>query len=427
MQLENLLKGKTDCACGKPHLCPIDTVIIEKGVCKRLPALTAEYQNILLVADENTYRVFGAQVEKTLGEKVANTLVYKRDGVLVPDEEAIAEMQAALNACEEDRKCSLIVGVGSGVINDLCKYVSFERKLPYYIMATAPSMDGYASKGSALILNGMKVTLTCDVPKAILSDTDVLKDAPFAMIQSGYGDIIGKYSCLNDWKLASVALNEYLCDFIWDSTYAVVEQTVAYADGLKNRDEKSVGALMEALVAVGIFMAYVGNSRPASGSEHHLSHYFEIVGVLKKEEYLSHGIDVCYSAIETAELREKLLAIDTLDGFENTFDKAKYEKEIRRVYGSLAEEIFALQEKVGFYKTDRLTAYKEKWQEMKAVLKQAPTKAEMLSLVENIGLPYQDFKAFYGEEKIGDAIWFAKDLKDRYTVLWLWFDLFFGK
>ena len=174
-------------------------------------------------------------------------------------------------------------------------------------------------------------------------------------------------------------------------------------------------------------MAYVGNSRPASGSEHHLSHYFEIVGVLKKEAYLSHGIDVCYSAIETAALREKLLAIDTLDGFENTFDKAKYEKEIRRVYGSLAEEIFALQEKVGFYKTDRLTAYKEKWQEMKSVLKQAPTKAEMQALVENIGLRYQDFKAFYGEEKIGDAVWYAKDLKDRYTVLWLWFDLFFGK
>lgn len=425
MKLENLLKGKTDCACGKPHLCPIDTVIIEKDVCKRLPALTAEHENILLVADENTYRAFGEQVENALGEKVANTLVYKRDGVLVPDEKAIAEMQSALD--ESERKCTLIVGVGSGVINDLCKYVAFERKLPYYIMATAPSMDGYASKGSALILNGMKVTLTCDVPKAILADTAVLKDAPFEMIQSGYGDIIGKYSCLNDWKLASVALGEYLCDFIWDSTYAVVEQTVAYAEGLKNRDEQSVGALMEALVAVGIFMAYVGNSRPASGSEHHLSHYFEIVGVLKKEAYLSHGIDVCYSAIETAALREKLLAIDTLDGFENTFDKAKYEKEIRRVYGSLAEEIFALQEKVGFYKTDRLTAYKEKWQEMKSVLKQAPTKAEMQSLVENIGLPYQDFKAFYGEEKIGDAIWFAKDLKDRYTVLWLWFDLFFGK
>ena len=427
MELEKLLKGKTDCACGKPHLCPIDTVIIEKDVCKRLPALTAAHENILLVADENTYRVLGKQAEETLGGKVAAKLVYKRDGVLVPDETAIEEMQTALDSVKNTRRVTLIIGVGSGVINDLCKYVSFQEKLPYYILATAPSMDGYASKGSALILNGMKVTLTCDVPKAILSDTNVLKDAPFEMIQSGYGDIIGKYSCLNDWKLANVALNEYLCDFIWDSTYAVVEKTVAYAEGLKNRDEKSVAALMEALVAVGIFMAYVGNSRPASGSEHHLSHYFEIVGVLKKEAYLSHGIDVCYSAIETAAIREKLLALESLDGFENTFDKAKYEAEIRRVYGSLADEIFALQEKVGFYKTDRLPAYKQKWQAIKAVLKQAPTKAEMLSLVENIGLPYQDFKAFYGEEKIADAVWYAKDLKDRYTVLWLWFDLFFGK
>ena len=427
MDVKQLLNGIENCECGRKHLCPIDEIIVKENAFLELVRLTDGYDRILLVADENTYKACGEAVENTLGEKVAATLVYERDGVLVPDEKAIAEMQEMLMLCEEVSPCTLIVGVGSGVINDLCKYVSFERKLPYYIMATAPSMDGYASKGSALILNGMKVTLTCDVPKAILSDTDVLKDAPFAMIQSGYGDIIGKYSCLNDWKLASVALNEYLCDFIWDSTYAVVEQTVAYAEGLKNRDEKSVGALMEALVAVGIFMAYVGNSRPASGSEHHLSHYFEIVGVLKKEEYLSHGIDVCYSAIKTAEIREQLVALECLDEVENTFDKGAYEREIRRVYGELAEEIFTLQEKVGFYNVDRVPTYKEKWAEIKAVLKEAPTKEKMRALVENIGLPYESFLSFYGEKKIADAVWYAKDLKDRYTVLWLWFDLFFGK
>ena len=62
-------------------------------------------------------------------------------------------------------------------------------------------MDGYASKGAALILDGMKITTNADVPKAIIGDVDILKNAPFDMIQAGYGDIIGKYSCLNDWKL----------------------------------------------------------------------------------------------------------------------------------------------------------------------------------------------------------------------------------
>jgi glycerol-1-phosphate dehydrogenase [NAD(P)+] len=83
---------------------------------------------------------------------------------------------------------------------------------------------------------------------------------------------------------------------------------VRLADGINERTADAIGALMEALVAVGILMAYVGNSRPASGSEHHLSHYFEIVGIVRGEEYLPHGIDVCCSAIETAKLREKLIA-----------------------------------------------------------------------------------------------------------------------
>ncbi len=400
MNVKELLDGVENCVCGKTHRCPIDEVIVKKDAYLELGRLTENYRRILLVSDENTYKAYGIVVENALGDKVAASLVYERGGVLVPDERAIAEMQEMLTLCEEIAPCDLIIGVGSGVINDLCKYVSFERKTPYYIVATAPSMDGYASKGSALILNGMKVTLTCDVPRVILADAGVLKDAPFEMIQAGYGDIIGKYSCLNDWKLARVVLNEYLCEHIWQATYSVVEETVGMAEGLKSRDERAVGALMEVLVAVGIFMAYVGNSRPASGSEHHLSHYFEIVGVLKKEEYFAHGIDVCYSAIETAAIREKLLALDTLDGIENTFDKGVYESEIRRVYGELADEIFDLQEKVGFYKTDRVPVYKEKWSEIKSVLKEAPTKEKMRALVENIGLPYEKFVSFYGEKKI---------------------------
>ena len=110
-------------------------------------------------------------------------------------------------------EADLIIGVGSGVINDLCKHVSFKNDLAYYIVATAPSMDGYASVGAALILNGMKITLNARPPKAIIADTSVLKDAPIDMLRAGYGDIIGKYSCLNDWKLSHCVNGEYFCNY----------------------------------------------------------------------------------------------------------------------------------------------------------------------------------------------------------------------
>lgn len=418
MEIKDLLIGKDICECGMSHKCPIDHVIIGENACASLPDLTEGYTNILLVADENTYRVCGQNVAHILESKLADTLIYKREGILVPDELAIDQLTARVTSSTD-----LIVGVGSGVINDLCKIVSFRKHLPYYIVATAPSMDGYASRGSALILDGMKVTLNADVPKAIIADTAVLASAPTEMIQAGYGDIIGKYSCLNDWRLSALVRGEYLCPFVMNATYETVETTVKLADGVRNRDKEAIGALMEALVAVGILMAYVGNSRPASGSEHHLSHYFEIVGIERHEDYLAHGIDVCFSAIETAKIREKLIALDDISEYEYRFDRADYEQNIRRIYGTIADEVIALQNKMGWYDIDRIKIYKEKWQDIRAILADAPSPAEMLALCEKVGLNYGDFTSLYGEKKIADAILYAKDLKDRYTVLWMNYDL----
>lgn len=418
MNIQDLLQGKENCSCGKSHRCPIAHVVIAENACESLRELTAKYRHILLVADRNTYAVGGELVKANLGDRLADTLIYQTSEVLVPDEIAIEQLKSRVTDSVD-----LIVGIGSGVINDLCKHVSFISGLPYYIVATAPSMDGYASKGAALILDGMKVTLNADVPRAIIADVNILKQAPFSMIQAGYGDIIGKYSCLNDWKLSHLVNGEYLCEFVMNATYDAVKETVRLADGLVKRDAEAVRALMEALVAVGILMAYVGNSRPASGSEHHMSHYFEIVGIVRGEEYLPHGIDVCCSAIETAKLREQLLAIPDIQAYTAHFDQNTYEANIRRVYTTLADEVLALQEKMGWYAQDRVSIYREKWEEIRAVLADAPSSAEMLRLTEQVGLSYDHFRTLYGKEKIADAHWYAKDLKDRYTVLWMYYDL----
>ncbi len=418
MEIRDLLAGKAPCKCGMAHKCSIDYVIIGENACDELPRITDGYSGILLVADKNTYKACGEIVAAKLGDKLADTLIYKNEGIIVPNEAAIDALQDRVTNATD-----LIVGVGSGVINDLCKIVSFKNKLPYYIVATAPSMDGYASKGSALILDGMKVTLNANVPKAIIADVNVLAAAPFEMIQAGYGDIIGKYSCLNDWRLSACVNNEYLCPFVMNATYETVDTTVRLADGIRERDTAALGALMEALVAVGILMAYVGNSRPASGSEHHLSHYFEIVGIERHEDYLAHGIDVCFSAIETAKLRERLIAVDNIDSYEYRFDRDAYEREIRRIYGSVADEVISLQNKMGWYNIDRVSIYKEKWSEIKAILSDCPSSSGMLTLCEKVGLNYETYTSLYGDQKIADALLYAKDLKDRYSVLWMNYDL----
>ncbi len=418
MDFDELLKEKK-CSCGKTHSCEIKKVLISEGAINGLLPCVGERSHVIVVADENTYQTCGDKVCDLLAAKLELKLIYKRNGLLVPDETAVAELRALVSG-----KTDLILGIGSGVIQDICKYVSFNASLPYGIIATAPSMDGYASSGAAMIMNNMKVTYTAHVPEFIIGDVNVLKTAPTELIQSGYGDILGKYSCLNDWRLSAVVNGEYFCDEIYGLTFDMMIKTQGLGKALLERDPAAIQTLTEALVGVGIAMALAGNSRPASGSEHHLSHFFEIVGILNGEPYFLHGIDVLYSAVCTAELREKLLSVETLEKASD-FDRISWEESIRKIYTKAADGVIELQDKVGRYQKDDIAVYREKWNEIKAVLSEAPTKEEMLGYVSDIGLDFAQFEERYGREKLENAIWFAKDLKDRYTVLWLYYTLFY--
>lgn len=418
MDIQELLQG-ADCSCGKHHSCGIQFVAIEKGAISHLTRLTRQYASILVVADENTYGVGGEKVMAALSGKTVRQVIFSGKTILIPNEAAIDRVSAQLNGIE------LIVGIGSGVIQDLCKYVSHSSGIPCYIVATAPSMDGYASSGAAMITGGMKVTYAVKVPDAIIADTEILKDAPMEMIQAGYGDIVGKYSALNDWQLSRIVNGEYFCQEIYDLTFDMVHKTLKLADGLLKREEESVRVLMEALVIVGIAMSFAGSSRPASGSEHHLSHYFEITGIIHGEDYFPHGIDVAYSTVVTAVLREKIL---TTPWPARQYRPARtaYEAEVSRIYGPVAPGCIALQDKVGLYRKDMLSVYRAKEAQIRAVLAEMPKPSEIEAMLGAVGLDMKQFCQMYSGQKIEDAVWYAKELKDRYSVLWLYYDLFGG-
>lgn len=420
MDISSLL-GSRECTCGKVHKCDIKSVLIGSGVIKEMGTLVENYSHILLVADQNTYDACGEAVKEQLGTKIETLQIFKGDSVLIPNEEAVAAVEAKLT-----EQTDLIMAIGSGVLQDLCKYVSYNAKLPYQVVATAPSMDGYASVGAAMIMENMKVTYNAHVPEAIIGDTDVLCNAPMEMIQAGYGDILGKFSCLNDWKLSHVVNEEYLCREVYKLTYDMLQKTKALGERLQNRDKEAVQILMEALVGVGIAMAYVGNSRPASGSEHHLSHFFEVVGILNNEPYFAHGIDVAYSAVYTQRLREKLLAEVKWDENakrENKFGWKSWEEEIRKIYTGAADGVIALQKKLGWYDVSCLKIYEEKWQEICEVLEEAPSSEELAQYLNSVGLDLAQFDKMYGPEKICNALKYGKDLKDRYSVLWMYYEM----
>ncbi len=419
MDFESLLRPK-ECGCGRTHTCPVERVVIRKGAISELGKLAEGYRCILLAADNNTYPVCGVAAERQLGGRLENLLVYETGGgVLIPNEEAVEKMRSLIT-----ENTDLIVGVGSGVIQDLCKYVSFISGLPYFIAATAPSMDGYASTVAAMIFNNVKVSYETHVPKVILGDVDVLKNAPMEMIVSGYGDILGKFSSLNDWKLSALVNGEYLCEYVYGMTREMLDKTKDLGEKLLARDEEAVRTLTEALVGVGIAMAFAGNSRPASGSEHHMSHFFEVLGIMNREPYFTHGVDVAYSALYIQKLREKLLKTDS-PAQASEFNEAAWEKKIREIYGAAAEEVITLQKDAGTYQKDYIKIYREKWPEIKKVLSETPSAEEMSAYLSTVGMRIEDFEAEYGKEKLQNAVWYAKDLRNRYSVLWLHYALFF--
>lgn len=225
MDINKLLKGRK-CECGKTHACDIDYVYIEKDAVSHLKDICEDYNNILIVADENTYGAAGEKTVFALSGKQIKKVIFTGKKVLVPDEDAIDTVSQNLEGID------MIVGIGSGVIQDLCKYVAFYNNLPYLIVATAPSMDGYASDGAAMITGGMKVTYKAGLPRAIIADTEVLANAPIEMLKAGYGDIIGKFSALNDWKLSHCINDEYFCDYIYNLTAEQIDRTLKLASGI---------------------------------------------------------------------------------------------------------------------------------------------------------------------------------------------------
>lgn len=419
MEINNILNG-VECSCGKTHHCDIEYVYIENGAIARLDEICRKKENILVVADENTYSAAGEKVEQVLCSRSVKKVIFTGETTLIPNEDAIDKVMSKISGIDT------FLGIGSGVIQDLCKYVSFFAKIPYIIVATAPSMDGYASSGAAMILKGMKETVSVGLPKAIIADIDVLKDAPLDMIKAGYGDIIGKYSALCDWELSYKVNDEYFCQYIYDTIYKTVENTLNVADGLLKRDAESIKILTEALVIVGVMISFAGSSRPASGSEHHLSHFFEIVGIVNKKPYFVHGIDVAYSTVITAQLREKILKSEFPD-FQYRLSRTDYEKKMLEIYSVVADECIALQDRVGLYDRDRISVYRQQEKEIRSILSEMPTAKEIENIIGRVGLNMEEFYKMYDADAIENAILYAKDLKDRYTVLWMYYDFLKGE
>lgn len=428
INLNDYLNKPIECNCGKTHSIAVKLIDIGVGAKDRIGEDIKKlgYHNVFMVSDVNTYEAAGKYAEKSI---VESGLGFKQyiypDKDLIPNELAIGRIMQRIT-----KDIDLIVAVGSGTLNDICKFTSHQLGLDYIVFASAPSMDGFVSVGAALVTDFVKTTYDAHVPVAVIGDTDILADAPMDMILAGLGDILGKYTCLLDWKVANLLEGEYICDTIIGYVKNAIKVCVEHGPKLKDRDKVAVQSVMEALVLSGMCMSFVGNSRPASGSEHHQSHYWEMQFQMMDKKPILHGIKVGVGMISSISMYQRLIKEKPdFEALKNVkFDYDAWEKKVKECYIDAAPGIIALEKKCQKNsiekRNERLDIIKNNWDKLVSLVnEELPPLHDMEKLMSDLGAPINPSQIGVSSTLVHDAIVLAKEVRNRFTILQVLWDL----
>lgn len=417
------------CSCGKTHSIDIHQVRIGSNILTDIADSLKSFPNgtVLFIADSKTYEVGGRQVESILSKEFSMEKVIFSNTHLHPDEAALDQLRAAINP-----KITAIVVVGSGTLNDLARYLSYETKIPYIVVCTAPSMDGYASMVSPLITKGVKVTYSAVYPYCIIADLAIMKEAPFHMLHAGFGDIVGKYSALAEWKLANVVNDEYYCEVTAELVAKAVEQCVSSASGIMKRTPESIQSIIEGLILSGMCIGMIGNSRPASGEEHRLSHTWEMLALMHGEETHLHGNQVGIATEIILTVYQYLASVDIHKVYANgkfrALTREKWENNIKKLFGQIAPQI--IQQKLpdmNFDAAAREAAAQNivnKWDQLKeSVFQAVPSTDSYRQIMKDAGFHLTPMDLKLDRESFRLSLLTSKDIRQRFGLFQLLEDI----
>ena len=290
---------------------------------------------------------------------------------------------------------------------------------------------GFASPIAAINVNSLKTTFQAQTPTVILGDTEILKNAPYRMIAAGLGDLLGKFTCLCDWKLSRLINREHYCENIAGLVESCVQNVLKDAGKAKDRDPEVLGKIMEGLVLTGVAMSLYGNSRPASGCEHHMSHYWEMWFEQRGLRPVPHGTQVGVATVLVLKLAEKLrgtkVDFDAARESARSYSPEAWERAIHRAYGPAAEGVIALEEasrkNESAGRLARIDAIQSHWEEITALLAELPGSAEVMELLRSLQSPCLPEEIGVDGRLLRDTLLYAKEVRPRYTLLQMAWDL----
>ena len=417
------------CGCGKAHHFTAK-VVTGSGAIVHLPEFLQKFgaKRVFLLSDGNTWAAAGEKAYQLITDAGVQCVSHCFPAEnLEPDEKAVGSA-----VMHFDWNCDLVVAVGSGVINDIGKCVAAMAKLPYIIVGTAPSMDGYASATSSMTRDGLKISLNTKGADVIIGDTDILCQAPLHMMKSGLGDILAKYVSICEWRIANLVVGEYYCPEIADLVRQALQICVDGADGLLRREKEAVQAVFEGLVISGVAMNYAGLSRPASGVEHYISHCLDMRYVEYGTPMDLHGIQCAVGTRIAIGLYEKVskIAPDRQKALScaAAFDYEAWSKQLRHTLGRGADSMIALEKKEKKYDLEshaqRLEVILSHWGNILQIIREElPSYDAITNLLDAIQAPKTLEEIGTSEALLPTIFACTKDIRDKYVLSRLCWDL----
>lgn len=387
----------------------------------------------LVAVDANTWEAAGATLAASIeAAGVAWTRYDVPDGHDSPhpmcDDTSVEAFEAAL----AEGTYTGAVAVGSGTINDIVKLAAHRAGVPMACAGTAPSMNGYTSKIAAVLSDGVKTTVPCTAPRVVLADLDVMAASPARMIASGLGDLISKPVSNADWQL-SASLND---TFHSAEAMEIIERGAAMLEGvaprLQSGDLEAMEGLVGSLMFSGLAMSVAGSSSPASGGEHLISHFIDMEAHAYGMSYDLHGCQVGVGTLTTAHLYQRLAALDpsTIDVDARVAalpEWADYDAMLRERFGKLYEAVVKHAEPA--YPTrEELRARLERltsgWDAIIArVGRTLRTRDSIEQDLLDCEGPTRFSQLDVDPERARRAVTWSKDIRNRYTILHLCWEL----
>jgi glycerol-1-phosphate dehydrogenase [NAD(P)+] len=191
---------------------------------------------------------------------------------------------------ENDMHDSLLVAFGGGSIIDLVKVIADRYNLPYLTIPSALSNDSIYSPVARLNKRDRKRSFGAPPPIGIIADIDIIRAAPPVLQLSGVGDLVSNLSAVKDWKLSNEMQGEPINNF----AYTLSSQSASAILSYKFKDIHSddfIRDLANGLIVSGLAMIIAKTTRPASGSEHLISH---AIDELYPDRSTFHGLQVAF-------------------------------------------------------------------------------------------------------------------------------------